>query len=178
MPPAPLLISYDPEHIRKQAAVSTQRFEEGNSYVYLVSDVSPMTLIHHIPLFSILNHLVLKLKLLEMNTFVYLITICTNGWRQDFDLGPLHTQIPQWTTSYKRQAVREINLFNIVFNLYLHMFIGLLLTQDPILLSDWTVQENRYQSWMGFLWQLRMISIAILIPQMVLISMFIYKSWL
>ncbi|XP_022867204.1 fatty acid amide hydrolase-like [Olea europaea var. sylvestris] len=29
MPPAPLLISYDPEHIRKQAAVSTQRFEEG-----------------------------------------------------------------------------------------------------------------------------------------------------
>ncbi|CAI9781811.1 unnamed protein product [Fraxinus pennsylvanica] len=29
MPPAPLLISCDPEHIRKQAAVSTQRFEEG-----------------------------------------------------------------------------------------------------------------------------------------------------
>ncbi|CAA2996991.1 fatty acid amide hydrolase-like, partial [Olea europaea subsp. europaea] len=29
MPPAPLPISYDPEHIRKQAAVSTQRFEEG-----------------------------------------------------------------------------------------------------------------------------------------------------
>lgn len=63
--------------------------------MYLVSDVSPMTLIHHIPLFSILNHLVLKLKLLEMNTFVFLITIFANGWRQDFDIGPLHTQIPQ-----------------------------------------------------------------------------------
>ncbi|KAL2537128.1 Fatty acid amide hydrolase [Forsythia ovata] len=30
-PLAPLLISYDPEHIRKQAAASTQRFEEGKS---------------------------------------------------------------------------------------------------------------------------------------------------
>ncbi|KAL2454948.1 Fatty acid amide hydrolase [Abeliophyllum distichum] len=29
-PPTPLLISYDPEHIRKQAAASTKRFEEGN----------------------------------------------------------------------------------------------------------------------------------------------------
>ncbi|KAL2254496.1 UNVERIFIED_CONTAM: Fatty acid amide hydrolase [Sesamum indicum] len=29
-PPTPLLISYDPELIRKQAAASTQRFEEGN----------------------------------------------------------------------------------------------------------------------------------------------------
>ncbi|CAA3008551.1 fatty acid amide hydrolase [Olea europaea subsp. europaea] len=29
-PPMPLLISYDPEHIRKQAAASTKRFEEGN----------------------------------------------------------------------------------------------------------------------------------------------------
>lgn len=28
-PPAPLLISYDPEEVRKQAAASTQRFEEG-----------------------------------------------------------------------------------------------------------------------------------------------------
>ncbi|KAL2511994.1 Fatty acid amide hydrolase [Abeliophyllum distichum] len=30
-PPAPLLISYDPEHIRMQAAASTQRFEEGKT---------------------------------------------------------------------------------------------------------------------------------------------------
>ncbi|KAG8368550.1 hypothetical protein BUALT_Bualt15G0057200 [Buddleja alternifolia] len=30
-PPTPLLISYDPELIRKQAAASTRRFEEGNS---------------------------------------------------------------------------------------------------------------------------------------------------
>jgi hypothetical protein len=28
-PPAPLLISFDAEEVRKQAAASTQRFEEG-----------------------------------------------------------------------------------------------------------------------------------------------------
>ncbi|XP_047322897.1 fatty acid amide hydrolase-like isoform X2 [Impatiens glandulifera] len=30
MPPMPMLISFDPEDVRKQAAASTQRFEEGN----------------------------------------------------------------------------------------------------------------------------------------------------
>ncbi|KAK6135639.1 hypothetical protein DH2020_030604 [Rehmannia glutinosa] len=32
-PPTPLLISYDPELIRKQAAASTRRFEEGKKFV-------------------------------------------------------------------------------------------------------------------------------------------------
>lgn len=31
-PPTPLLISYDPELIRKQAADSTRRFEEGQEF--------------------------------------------------------------------------------------------------------------------------------------------------
>lgn len=37
-PPTPLLISYDPELIRKQAAASTRRFEEGRIFsdVYLI----------------------------------------------------------------------------------------------------------------------------------------------
>lgn len=30
-PPTPLLISYDPENIRKQAAASTRRLEEGKN---------------------------------------------------------------------------------------------------------------------------------------------------
>lgn len=31
-PPTPLLISYDPELLRKQAADSTRRFEEGQAF--------------------------------------------------------------------------------------------------------------------------------------------------
>jgi len=33
-PPAPLLISFDAEEVRKQAAASTQRFEEGTMILY------------------------------------------------------------------------------------------------------------------------------------------------
>lgn len=34
-PPAPLLVSFDPEDLRKQAAASTQRFQEGIAESYI-----------------------------------------------------------------------------------------------------------------------------------------------